>query len=253
VGEALTATYFIASVLLPPTSLLLLAWLGVAAAWRRRRWGLGLAAASLLALLALSMPRVGYLLARTLEPQQPIDLDLAGTAQAIVILAGGITRSAPEWDGATLSIDSLQRTRYGAALARRLDLPILVSGGSPSGGPAEARLMAATLEREFALLPRWVEDGSDNTLDNARHSAALLRAAGIHRIVLVTSATHMRRALRAFERAGLQVEPAPTAFLGQAPPRLAQWVPSVEGLRVTDRALREWLGIVFYRLRELGA
>lgn len=251
-GEALTPTYFIASLLLPPTSLLLLALWGVLAAVRRRRWGGALAATSLLLLLVLSVPRFGYLLARTLEPEQSVDLNRAKTAQAVVILAGGITRSAPEWDGATLSSDTLQRTRYGAALARRLELPILVSGGSPTGGPAEARLMVAALEQEFALPVRWIEDSSDTTLDNARHSAALLRAAAIDRIVLVTSATHMRRAQRAFEHAGLQVEPAPTAFLGQAPPRLAQWMPSIEGLRITDRALREWLGILLYRLRELG-
>lgn len=248
-GESLTATYLVANLILPPTSLALLALCGLWLARRHRRLGIAVAGGSAVLLLLLSTPAIGYALLRMVEPDKILDLREAASAQAIVVLAGGKTRSAPEWGGSTVSAETLQRTRYGAALARQLRLPVLVSGGSPSGGPAEATLMGETLATEFGVAPRWIEAHSDDTLGNARNSADLLKADRIERIVLVTSAARMPRAQRAFEQVGLTVIPAPTVFFSHAPFRWAQWVPGIDGLRLSDRALREWLAQMLYRLR----
>lgn len=244
-----TLSYAAAALVLPPSSLVLLALLGLWWSRRARRLGLALAAAALIGLLVLGTGVVAQALIRTLEVAPLADTKATG-AQAIVILAGGRSRGAPEWGGETVRAFTLQRVRYGARLARETGLPILVTGGKPGGGRhAEAELMRDLLRDEFGIAPRWVEAASDTTYDNARLTAAELLPAGIERVLLVTDAWHMPRARPVFERHGLRVMPAPTGYLGQAAFRPLHLVPNAEGLRIAHIALREWLGIAWYRLR----
>ena len=65
------------------------------------------------------------------------------------------------------------------------------------------------------------------------------------RFVLVTSASHMPRSGKHFERAGLAPVASPTLYrTGRSGPhRLSYWVPSSEGLRKTERAVYEYLGL----------
>jgi len=132
-------------------------------------------------------------------------------AGAVVILGGGLRRFAPEYGHATLNRLTLERVRYGARIARQSGLPILVSGGIAGINYPEAKAMAESLQEDFRLEPRWIEDRSENTEQNAKYSAELLKAAGVDHIVLVTHAAHMRRALNYFLATGLKVTPAPTA------------------------------------------
>lgn len=245
--ETFSLSYFLASFLLPPILLLLTAVAGVWVA-RRRAWGRGLAAISLLGLLALSLPAVAFALFVPLEAA-PLDLARAKDAQAIVILAGGRTRGAVEWGGDTVNMFTLARVRYGAHLARATGLPVLVTGG---GGTRErlpeAILMQQLLQQEFGIAPRWVETASRTTAENARFSADLLRAAGITRVLLVTHGFHIPRAAARFEHAGLQVIAAPTGFQGL---RRFDWlhlVPTADALRLSHVALREWLALARDRL-----
>lgn len=244
-----TPSYAAAALLLPPTSLVLLALVGLSWSRRARLPGLGLACVSLLGLLVLSTEAAAQALIRTLEVAPLRDPRAAG-AQAIVILAGGRSRGAPEWGGETVRALTLQRVRYGARLARETGLPILVTGGNPGGGRhAEAELMRDALRDEFGIAPRWVEAASDTTYDNARLSAAELLRAGVEHVLLVTDAWHMPRAQPVFERHGLKVTPAPTGYLGQAAFRPLHLVPNAASLRIAHIALREWLAIAWYRLR----
>ena len=66
---------------------------------------------------------------------------------------------------------------------------------------------------------------------------------GVRRIALVTHAWHMPRAVQAFERAGLQVVPAPTGFTRPQQRALLEWLPSGSGLQSSREILREWLGM----------
>ncbi len=244
-----TLSYAAAALVLPPTSLVALALAGLAWSRRARGPGLALAAVALLILLGLGTGVAAQALIRSLEAPPLADAKASG-AQAIVILAGGRNRGAPEWGGETVRATTLQRVRYGTHLARQTGLPVLVTGGKPGGGTAtEAELMRDVLRDEFGIAPRWVEAASDTTYDNARLTAAQLLPAGITHVLLVTSASHMPRAQAVFEQHGLKVTPAPTAYLGQAPFRPLHLVPNAEGLYVSHIALREWLGIGWYRLR----
>ena len=110
--------------------------------------------------------------------------------------------------------------------------------------------MADILEREFAVKVRWQEGESRNTAENASLSAAILRAAGIRRVVLVTQAFHMPRAARLFRAAGLEVVPAPTHFktAGRSPLGPLDLLPQSNALRNSYFALHEWLGIAWLAL-----
>jgi len=243
----------LAALILPPTGPVLLALLGL---WlmraRSRRWqygGLWLATLSLLSLFALSLPIVGDALMAPLEPYPPIARIQLQGVQAIVILGGGTYSQAPEYGGDTVGSASLERLRYGARLARESQLPLLVTGGAPFGGRAEAELMREALESDFGVKVRWVEAASHDTAENASLSAPLLKAAGITRIALVSHGWHLPRAISLFEKQGMEVTPAPTAFSTRSPSSIAALLPGELGQ--SRQALNEYLGQLYNRLKDM--
>jgi uncharacterized SAM-binding protein YcdF (DUF218 family) len=241
-------SYFLSNLALPPVSLILLTLVGLAFVRRRPRAAIAVIALSQLALLALTTPAAALLLARSLEPPPVSAADLK-RGQAIVILAGGLNRSAVEWGGETVNDFTLQRVRYGAHLARQTGLPIYVTGGVPGNAKhSEANLMAEVLTRDYNLPPRWIDNAAETTRGNALMAAKDLRPLGIERVVLVTTAIHMPRSRQAFEAAGFKVIPAPTDFTAQRPFEAAQLVPSTGALRVSHYSLREWVARGWYRL-----
>jgi uncharacterized SAM-binding protein YcdF (DUF218 family) len=231
----------IKALVLPPTGPLLVAVVGLVLCSRLPRIGRALATAGVAALLALSMPVVADFLTRFVDTSAPFDLERARTAQAIVILGGGIRRDAPEYDGDTLATLTLERVRYGARLARLTGLPVLVSGGSVLGGEPEAKLMAASLEREFGVPVRWIEAGSRTTHENAVLSARTLKKDGIDRVVLVTHGFDTRRAMAEFQAQGLAVIGAPTGRSVGAGDTILDYVPNMGGLKGSYYATYEIL------------
>lgn len=245
-----TASKFLSALLLFPTNLLLLAAGGLL--WQRRRRGAAALTWLALALLCLFSTRSGALLLVTpLEQQNPPLAQVPAAAQAIVVLGGNRRSQAPEYAGLDApSYLTLARLQYAARLQRRSGLPILVSGGKPDGEvESEAAVMARSLQDDFGVPVRWQEGGSATTADNATLSAAMLRAAGVQHILLVTDAMHMPRALASFRRAGLQVTPAPTVFFSRERPTSYDLIPSGEGMRRSNYALHEWIGMAWYKIR----
>ncbi|MEW5904001.1 MAG: YdcF family protein [Pseudomonadota bacterium] len=240
-------TNLVSAFLLPPLNLLLVAGIGLLLWHKRPRLARSLLIASFAALWLLSTPYVAEGLLHTLEgpPYDRTD----EPADAIVILGGGQRFDAIEYGGNTVSQDTLERLRYGATLQHKTGTPILVSGGAPQGGSAEARLMQQVLEQEFHTPVRWVEPGSDNTQQNAEQSRRLLATAGITRVYLVTQAWHMPRASAAFERAGLQVVPAPTAWTTRYRTTLLTFLPDGRALRKSYWFMHEIIGLLWYKLK----
>jgi len=110
-------------------------------------------------------------------------------------------------------------------------------------------VMARALREDFHIPVRWIEDTSENTAQNAAHAAAMLREAGIDRVLLVTDAIHMSRAMQMFSKTGLTVMPAATEFRSRKPLSVADFIPSAGALQTSHYALHEWIGMVWYRLR----
>lgn len=243
----------IEALLMPPGLMIALMLLGTLLIGRFFFTGKLLIVGGFVLLIAASLPVVSGNLLALLEQTPPLTVSQLKQrdVQAIVILGGGRYAEAPEYQGRdTVSRYTLERLRYGAALHRQSDLPILVTGGSPFGRAVpEGELMRQVLETDFKLPVRWVENASSNTWENARFSQVQLAQAGITRIALVTHAWHMPRSILAFEQSGLTVIPAPTAYTTRGGPLLLQFVPDAGALEDSRKALHELLGRVWYAVR----
>jgi uncharacterized SAM-binding protein YcdF (DUF218 family) len=171
-------------------------------------------------------------------------------ADAIVVLGGGTYFHAPEYGGDTVGKETLERLRFAAKLQRETGRPVLVTGGAPRGNStSEAEQMKQVLEHEFNVPVQWADGASDNTLENARMSQQLLKQAGISRIYLVTHAWHMPRAVLAFQAAGFQVVPAPTAYTTRYQTDLLAFVPNAYALRDSRIFMHELIGMLWYQLK----
>ncbi|VXC46775.1 YdcF family protein [Massilia sp. 9I] len=249
------------SLILPPANLFLLILIGLLV-WRRWPRAGRIVAGTGLALLALlSTTAVADLFVTPVERMtSPLRAPEGAGAQAIVVLAAGRMRDAPEYGGRDIpDYTALARLRYAAHLQRRTGLPILVSGGT-GGTPSRdeppyslGAAMAVALREDFGVPVQWVEDKSRDTAENAAFSAALLKAGGVRRVLLVTDAMHMARSHAAFERAGLEVVDAPTIFFSGQARSIHAWVPSAEGMRRSWYAIYELIGLVWYRVRSGGS
>jgi uncharacterized SAM-binding protein YcdF (DUF218 family) len=231
--------------------------LGIASLWYKRRETrrrlLGVTVAFLL-MTALTLPAVGYLLAGSLEWQYaPLDRR-PENADAIVVLGGGIHPPDGPRFHAELDHDTLYRCLRAAEMYRQgRPCPVLVSGGKNPADPGPA---CAHLMRDFLLqlgVPPTdvlVEDWSRTTFENAVESRKVLEAHGLGKVVLVTDATHLGRAVSCFHKQGVDVVPCGCQY--RATPANGSrynFVPSPVAVRDCQRAFHEWVGLAWYWLK----
>lgn len=249
---SLDIIHIIKTLLMPPNSPMLLIFFGLLIHNRKAgRWIVG---TGLLLLWLCTIPLISNPLIRSLEhiPALSDEQIKSTNAQAIIVLGSGRNRDAPEYHGDTISHAGLTRLRYAAKLHRMTGLPIIPSGGDPAEqGPAEATIAKKILEEAFKIPIQHIEAESRTTWENAKFSARLLQQLGIKRILLVTHASHMPRALYSFQQAGIEVIAAPTHF--QPPPQdrvpLLKFLPHAYASGDTYTALHEYLGIIWYWLK----
>jgi uncharacterized SAM-binding protein YcdF (DUF218 family) len=219
---------------------------------RRRRRPLIVAACIL---YLASMPLVGNGLFHRLEiGYRPLPLDSVEKVDAIVPLGGILGPTAPYGFLPNVG-EAGERLEAGIALMARgkADWLVFTGGRAPwaerlevEGAITARAAMARGIAPEKILVTREV----GNTADEARAVAELMRARGWHRIILVTSGWHMRRAARLFRKAGVDFIPFPVDFQvdTRSPTTLLDLLPRADGLRLTEAALREWYGMAFYAL-----
>ncbi len=179
----------------------------------------------------------------------PRAMSVIAPADAIVLL-GGATRgdthmgTLPDLNG------HADRLVHAVALYKAGKAPlILLTGGAADDGRPEAQQMKDVLAvMGVPAQHLMLENESRDTHDNAVNSARLLKARGMHRILLVTSAFHMRRSVALFEGQGLEVVPAPTDYQQLVAKQvLPDWLPQVSNLYQTTDALHEIVGYWIYR------
>ena len=219
-----------------------------AAVFARRRWVAGAAAG---ALILYTWIPANVVAMRWWERPYPAVPPAAGVAaDAIVVLAGAVNEAKPPFWQPLLGEHTYERCRYGAWLHetwRRV--PVLVSGGEEDPGERAAALVMRDELVRLGVPPEmvWTESGSGSTWENAVQSAALLRSRGITRVVLVTSATHMRRAQATFERQGLVVHPAACCHRSLYDIDAQDVVmPNWRAVQWNDELVHEVAGVVWY-------
>jgi uncharacterized SAM-binding protein YcdF (DUF218 family) len=216
---------------------------------RAGRW---FAFTSLVVLAILGFSPVGNALIIPLENRFPPWDAKRGAPDGIIVLGGAINGAGPG-DEVMLN-EGAERLTVVPELAR--DYPnarILFSGGSSAlidDGDAEAKFALRLLESLGVARGRIIlEDHSRNTVENALYSKAIVQPKPGERWLLVTSAYHMPRAIGVFRKAGFPVEPYPVDWRTRGvEDALYPFATMSEGLRQTDTAVHEWIGLAVYWL-----
>ena len=231
----------------------LLAW---GLVWRgRQRAGLALALLCLGGLWAVSTPWVAWALALPLESRHPpVPAAASPAADAVLVLGGAMQAARPPGQPHLGFGSAADRVWHAAALYRAGKARwVLVSGGNKPGDEdvvPEAEAMAVVLRAlGVPASALRLEGRSRNTRENAQLSLALARQVDAKRVLLVTSALHMPRALAVFQGvfagSGVTMIPAATdaEALGDEPRGWAAWLPDAKSLEWSTRSVKEVLGL----------
>lgn len=225
-----------------------------------RRAGTATVAASALLLALFAWPPFGGWLVGPLERQYAPITDPAVLAEdvlngpegagpvRVLVLGAGHWPSAERPLSSELSATAIARLAEGVRLHRALPGSRLVTSGA--GEPPSMAATGAALARSWGIEAIDIHPTPANTAQEARVAAERF---GDAPLVLVTSASHMPRAMALFRARGLDPIPAPTHYL-RPPPEADLWRvraqrPSATGLRMSERAIYEYLGLAWAGLR----
>lgn len=251
-----TASKVLATLLSPDNLLVLL----IVLAWIAQALGRQALARRLLSVLALALLLVGFFplgawLLAPLENRFPANLALPAEATGIIVLGGAIDPVLSDsWQQGELNT-AAERVVAGVYLAGLYpDAQLVYTGGSGQLGQNALREAdyAPYLFQQLGLTDRAIlfESESRNTWRNAVNSQALLGATGSadENWILVTSAFHMPRAVAVFCRRDWPVYPYPVDHRATRQPRWGVDFDLSENLALLKLALREYAGLVAYRL-----
>jgi len=258
---------FIKAYLIPGSFpfMMIAATIGVFGLFLRDRWAYW-SRRGLIGLLAgywiLSLPACASRLETSLaRPYVPLEASQARDAgiSAIVILGGGIeTYQDGQQALFALSDSTALRVLEGARLYALIGDPwVIASGGGEGGGLAEHGGIPESQAMRQALVSLGVpsariklESSSTNTRDEAVSVKAMLGENPSEAFVLVTSPTHMRRALASFRAVGLEPIPSVSAQQTNATEgSLRAFLPSPDALTASKIVLREYLALAYYGIR----
>lgn len=179
-------------------------------------------------------------------------LEEVKTGDAYVVLGGGVYDNAPDVDGkGTLSGDALARVLTAYKLYRISKKPVILSGGRIFDRVAEAEVAKRTLlslgvsEKDIIT-----ESKSMDTYENAQFVKELSDKHKISRIILITSAYHMKRSHLLFSKHFREIIPYPAGYLtSRVGYDVLSFLPSAAALADLSLAMKEYMGIAFYRIK----
>jgi uncharacterized SAM-binding protein YcdF (DUF218 family) len=250
----------ISSFLMPLPLCLGLVAAGVLLLWftRRQRAGRWLVTIGLALLTLFSYNAVANLFIRPLENdyhpllvearRDPLDARAKG-ARWIVVLGGGhfLDRQLPP----NTELSEMTLARLIEALRLKKQLPaakVILSGGFGRDGLTHAQVMADTaVELGFAREDLVLEQRTFDTAEEARFISTLV---GADPFILVSSASHLPRAVALFRKQGRDPLPSPTGFTTiDSPEDMGDLFPTASSIRKTERAWHEYIGRIWSRMR----
>ena len=218
-----------------------------------RRWILAFAATYWLLSLPAFADGLADALGGGLRPLHAAELR---GVDAIVVLEGGYDRYAHggvvlEHPRETANLRAVEAARI-ARIAH--DAVVIVTGGAavPLDGRVPGRSLAEAVGRAGVPAERVVLDPeSSNTRAHVVNVGRILRERGASQFVVVTSVTHIRRALAAFRRDGFQplASPAPVRSSHIHLSRWRRWLPHEESLQISEQAIYDAFGLAYYWMR----
>jgi len=221
----------------------------------RRKKKTGVAAFVILFLISNT-----YLVNQAFLWWEPKPADINETTQVYevgVVLSGGLT-SFSKLKADHVELGQHANRFYNAYLLYKAGKikKILITGTSPdswiAAGKGESR-------QAGQVLVKWgvpasdilIEEKARNTRENATFSAKIIQSqfSGA-KVLLITSAYHMRRSLGCFEKAGVNVDYFPTDFYGVANVNKFRHfvIPSAESAEYFDLLWHEWIGYISYKI-----
>ena len=240
---------------LPTNFLLALGLIGALLLLTRfARAGRGLMAVALVLLAICAFSPLGNFLLYPLEQRFPTWDSSRGEPDGIIVLGGPIDADLSVAHGVPVITAAADRIIGGATLAHRYPNARLVyTGGSSnliSNDAKEADYATALFQGLGIPKSRLImERQSRNTKENAEFSKQIVKPKPGERWVLVTSAYHMPRAIGLFRKAGFAVEAYPVDWkTGTKEDLFKYYVIADDGLQLVDTGVREWLGLIAYRV-----
>ncbi|WP_439499217.1 YdcF family protein [Bosea sp. (in: a-proteobacteria)] len=219
---------------------------------RRRSAGLWLASLGIGGTLIAGILPIANILIRPLEERFPRYQEDGRPIDGIIVLSGAVDL-ARSLDRGEFSLNgAAERVVSFMEMARRHPEARLIYTGGSAGGRSrsEAQLAAEQMKRLGLSTERLlIETASGTTWDNARNTKALLGDRAQGRWVLITSASHMPRAMGCFRTVGLTVIPYPVDYQTRgATDTIRPFTIVGQGLQRLDIAAKEWLGLFGYRI-----
>jgi uncharacterized SAM-binding protein YcdF (DUF218 family) len=209
---------------------------------------------SVVLLAVAGLSPLGNVLILPLEERFPPWDAAHGPPDGIVMLGGAISPQvsvergtiALQEGGARLVVTAELGLRYPKArIVISAGPGALVYDEGPEAGVAVRELEALGIAHERIT----AEEQSRNTVENAVFSRLIANPQPGEHWILVTSAFHMPRAIATFRAAGFPIEAYPVDFRTGGPAdALRPFGIASRGLRLTDTALHEWMGLLVYRL-----
>lgn len=245
----------IAPLFLPTTMIFIFLLVGICLLWftRKQKSGKIFVSISFVLLAFFSYSLFADPILRGIENDYSPLMEIPDSASIkwVVVLGGGLTSDPKLQANDQLSKSSLARLVEGIRIHNHLtDSRLLLSGGAVFNTTAEATTMADVAENLGVDKQDIVtETISKDTKDQARE---IKKIVGTGQFILVSSAAHLPRVMALFGKRGLNPVPAPTDFWVKEGQGIhpAEFYPGANELRKVDRAVHEYLGLLWAKLRK---
>ena len=187
-----------------------------------------------------------WLLMKPLENQYETFQSIADSEQnAYILVLGGGCSNFGHTDYEKLSEASLRRVAEAIRIGQLYPQTNIVLSGTSWRGICDVADYAAVILKNYFPKERiLIQYESRDTRQEAEMFK--LQFGTQKPVVLVTSASHMPRAVRNFKKLGIRVIPAPTDFrIKSGKFWVSDFLPSSENLKISEIALHEFLGLLY--------
>jgi len=246
----------IGTLLMPLPFSLMLLLLGLMLLWfsaqysRKQVWAKWLISLGVGVLLISSLPQASLLLNRMLERENLPLLSMPSDLDYVIVLGGGHISDPYLPPQEQLSSASYRRVMLGFRLMRANPGATLLLSGYGGSDPVSNARVASRTAQQYGISKERIQL-FETARDTADEAALIAPVIVNHKSALVTSASHMPRALSLFHAQGVSPVAAPTVYLGkerQSTAYFYQQLPGADNLSEVTVAWHEIVGSLWRKI-----